>query len=247
MRRRFFVERFDGRRAVLRGDAAHHAGRVLRAEAGQLYELSDGQQVWLGRIEHVRRDGVEFALLELLPQPALGLQIGLLLSIVKFDRFEWALEKATEMGAAEIHPLAAARSEKGLVAAALKRAARWEKILFEAAQQSRRLRPPLLRPLARKSTEFLTEPVPPLQDNDELRLFFSEEREAPPLRQVLERAPHRRRVLLAFGPEGGWTEQETQAARAGRWELASLGTNILRTETAVLAALAIVNFAYGDS
>src|SRR5258708_21629184 len=115
MRRRFFVEKFLGKTALMEGEAAHHLGRVLRAQAGQLYELSDGECVWLGRIEKVGRDRVEFALVEELPahQPALNLT--LLLSVVKFDMFEWAIEKATQLGVATIVPLSAARSEKALL------------------------------------------------------------------------------------------------------------------------------------
>ena len=67
MRRRFFVEKFHDHRASMEGEAAHHLGRVLRAQPGQLYELSDGQEVWLGRIESVGRDLVEFALVESVP------------------------------------------------------------------------------------------------------------------------------------------------------------------------------------
>ena len=84
------------------GDAAHHLGRVLRAEAGQLYELSDGKSAWLARIENVARDRVEFALIEAIPGRESALETTLLLSIVKFDSFEWALEKATEIGRAHV-------------------------------------------------------------------------------------------------------------------------------------------------
>src|SRR5689334_10796651 len=140
MRRRFFVEKFQDGGAVLHGEAAHHLARVLRAETGQLYELSDGEAVWLARTRNVGRDAVEFALVEPLPVLRPQLRVTLLLSIVKFDRFEWAIEKATELGADEIVPLAAERSEKGLLAASAKRAARWNRILVESAQQSRRLR-----------------------------------------------------------------------------------------------------------
>ena len=73
-------------------------------------------------------------------EPALHLH--LLIALVKFDRFEWCLEKATELGVNEITPLIAARTDKALVAAAAKRHARWERIVLESAQQSRRLRPP---------------------------------------------------------------------------------------------------------
>ena len=144
MRRRFFVEQFSGRTAVIDGDTAHHLGRVLRAQAGQLYELSDGIAVWLGRIESVARDRIQFALLEEIPAHPPTVDIILLLSIVKFDSFEWAIEKATELGVGMIVPVAASRSEKALLAAAGKRLERWEKILAEASQQSRRVRVPAI-------------------------------------------------------------------------------------------------------
>ena len=102
MRRRFFVERFANGAARLEGDAARHLGRVLRAEPGQLYELSDGESVFLARLERVSSHQADFALLESLPASAPRFETSLLLAIVKFDRFEWALEKATELvGATE--------------------------------------------------------------------------------------------------------------------------------------------------
>ena len=153
MRRRFFTERFESNSAILRGDTAEHLGRVLRAEPGQLYELSDGERVWLARVEKValsKRGGhqIEFTLIEEIEAREAALRIQLLLSLVKFDRFEWCLEKATELGVTEIVTLAADRTDKKLLAAAAKRRARWEKILLESAQQSRRLRPPTLRTAA---------------------------------------------------------------------------------------------------
>src|SRR5215470_9549356 len=154
VRRRFFVEQFVGNRAVMVGDAAHHLGRVLRAERGQLYELSDGSRICLARIEEVKRDRIEFSLVEELPSPKLTLQTTLLLSVVKFDAFESALEKATELGVGTIVPLAAARSEKALLAAAPKRAERWKKILLEASQQSRRPRVPTLATLGKPEAVF---------------------------------------------------------------------------------------------
>ena len=130
MRRRFFVDKFEDQYAAMHGEAAHHLSLVLRAKPGQLYELSDGSSVWLGRIDVVSRDRVDFALLERLPSYIPQLQTTLLLSVVKFDSFEWALEKATELGVSRIVPLAAARSEKALLAAAPKRAQRWQKIMI---------------------------------------------------------------------------------------------------------------------
>src|SRR5579863_8268754 len=181
MRRRFFVEEFLSGTATLRGETAHHLGRVLRAEPGQLYELSDGQRVWLARTESVGRDEVQFSLVEQLAAPAAPVRIELLLAIVKFDRFEWALEKATELGADEITPLAADRSEKGLIAAAGKRAERWRRILAESAQQARRLRIPALRDAAKPGDAFRASAAP-------LKLLLSERAGARPLREELEPA-----------------------------------------------------------
>jgi 16S rRNA (uracil1498-N3)-methyltransferase len=245
MRRRFFVERFADDAAELRGESAAHLSRVLRAEPGQLYELSDGSELWLARIERVGREEVDFALVEKLPAIAPRLSIALLLSIVKMDRFEWALEKATELGVTEIIPLAAERSEKALLAAAPKRAPRWERILRESAQQSRRLRPPILAPLASPLSAFRA------VDVGNLRIVLSERPGVRPLRAVVplraegadETDRNPRSVSIAIGPEGGWTETEFAAATASGFAEASLGENILRTETAVCAALAAIGFA----
>ena len=239
MRRRFFVEPFTRGAATLAGPAAHHLARVLRAEPGQLVELSDGQTVCLARVERVGRESVDFTVVERLAVPAPSLDPTLLIAVVKFDRFEWAIEKATELGVRAILPLAAARSDKALLSAAPKRAARWQKILLEAAQQARYLRPPVLH--------SLTPPQQAFQAQDSaIRILLSERPGAPRLRSVWEQQTRLSGVLpltparisLAIGPEGGWTEEEFAAAEAARFRPASLGGNILRTETAVVAALA---------
>jgi 16S rRNA (uracil1498-N3)-methyltransferase len=243
VRRRFFVDQFTGTTAVMEGDAAHHLGHVLRAQSGQLYELSDGSTAWLARIDSVARNRVEFGLLEQLPAPQPLAEITLLLAIVKFDAFEWALEKATELGVTKIIPLAAARSEKGLLAAAAKRSQRWQKILLESSQQSRRLRLPQLDELCKPAQAFAAQSA-------DFRLMLSERSGAPSLRNSVS---HSNRAIsspsalptaaLAIGPEGGWTDDELAAARAANFQEASLGRLILRTETAVIAALASLNYA----
>jgi 16S rRNA (uracil1498-N3)-methyltransferase len=254
VRRRFFIDRFDSGSATMAGDAAEHLGRVLRAAPGQMYELSDGQQVWLGRIERVatskRGDGrIEFSLVEPIAANESSLQLQLLLSIVKFDRFEWSLEKATELGATLIVPLEASRADKALLAAAGKRQTRWEKILIEAAQQSRRLRPPEMDAAMPAEKVFA-------ESSADVKIVLSERADARPLKYFLRdylaiedappRPPAKLTAALAIGPEGGWTDDEIAAARAAGFAEASLGENILRTETAVIASLAILRFALGD-
>jgi 16S rRNA (uracil1498-N3)-methyltransferase len=240
MRRRFFVEQFEGNSATLRSEGAEHLGRVLRAEPGQLYELSDGQHVWLARVARVAlskrgENRVEFRLVEPIAARDCEIEMRLLLSLVKFDRFEWCLDKATELGAAEIVPLAAARTDKPLVVAAAKRASRWTKILLESAQQSRRLWPPALSTVRRPVDAFQTTQA-------RLKIILSERAEAASIKEALKGA-QAVSGALAIGPEGGWTEEELSTARAAGYREASLGETILRTETAVLAALAVLRFA----
>jgi 16S rRNA (uracil1498-N3)-methyltransferase len=235
MRRRFFVDQFENQRATMQGEAAHHLGHVLRAQPGQLYELSDGKSAWLARIENVARDRLEFQLLEQLPAHIPRLNTTLLLSVVKFDAFEWALEKATELGVSRVVPLAAARSEKALLAAAAKRSERWKKILLESSQQSRRMQLPVLEGLVKPEVAFASH-------RDGVRILLSEAAEAKPLRDLLSGIAADSAVL-AIGPEGGWTEAEFAAARAAGFQDASLGKLILRAETAVIASLAALNFA----
>jgi len=231
------VDGFEADRAVVAGAAAHHLERVLRAEPGQLYELSDGSSVRLAKIESTGRDRVEFRLLESIPVRVSSLQTTLLLAVVKFDAFEWAIEKATELGVDRIVPVAAARSEKGLVAAAGKRAERWKKIVFEASQQSRRVALPTIEDLAQPGAAFG-------RRGTGLGLMLSERPQARPLRRVLQ-DESRDRVALAIGPEGGWTEEEQAAALTAGFRDASLGSLILRTETAVVTGLANINFVFG--
>ena len=244
MRRRFFVDEFENGAAVMRGEAAHHLARVLRAERGQLYELSDGESVWLARIDDVARDAIEFALLERIPAHVPPLRISLLLAIVKFDRFEWALEKATELGVDEVIPLAADRSEKGLIAASAKRAERWKKILVESAQQSRRLSVPVLHDAGRPQDVLGA-------TNAHIRLMLSERAGATPMRELLEPASKTLQtgeilnLAIAIGPEGGCTDAEFASALGAGFSEAALGVNILRTETAVCAALAAAQYACG--
>lgn len=234
-RRRFFVENIRGGYAALEGDEARHLRRVLRAEIGQLYELSDNDRPYLAEIAEFGRDRVVFRITEpLAPRPE-SLEAVLYAALVKFDRFEWMLEKATELGVAAIVPFQAARSEKGLARAACKRLERWRRIVREASQQSRRDRMPQVQPPSTLAS-CLAEPAA-------CRYFLDEDAAAPSLAGLLPPAGCRRpgdRVQLLVGPEGGWTDPERSAARDAGWCAASLAPNILRAETAALAGLSVL-------
>lgn len=231
-RRRFFVDAIRHGAAELRGEDARHLTRVLRVEAGQRYEISDNQSAYLAEIAEARGDRVVFRVIEPVASPSLPVRITLLASLIKFDRFEWMIEKATELGVERILPVEATRSEKGLLAASHKRAERWSRIAREGSQQSRRVRAPEILPAARFE-QALTEPAD--------HRFVLEEMTAPPLLRALpsDRTPQAHAALMT-GPEGGWTDAERQQAAAAGWQPVSLGPLLLRAETAAAAAIAIV-------
>jgi 16S rRNA (uracil1498-N3)-methyltransferase len=237
-RRRFFVEAVHRGHAQITGPDAHHLTRVLRVEAGQKFEISDNSNVYLAEVESARKDLVSFAIIEPLDAtPSVSvLHARLFVSLIRFERFEWMLEKATELGVDRVTPLETDRTEKGLEEAARKRLPRWNRIAREASEQSRRARLPEIDVPIKLSEA--------LQCMAEQR-YALDEAEARPILSAIPADPQREaQVLLLAGPEGGWTDRERAAFAAANWTQVSLGDTILRAETAAIAALAIVNAAW---
>jgi 16S rRNA (uracil1498-N3)-methyltransferase len=231
-RRRWIADRTEGDHAWLLEQNANHLFRVLRVKAGQEFEVVAGGVLRLGTVVFASEDKVEFHLSEAIAGPDLP-EIAVYLSIFKFDRLEWALEKLTELGVARIVPVIAQRSGHHLIKAAPTRLPRWRKIVHEAAQQARRIAPPeIAEPSALKQI---------IVAEQGSRIVLSETEESVSLKSALAACPPP--LALAFGPEGGWTPEETESFREAGWKSASLGGTILRAETAAIAAVAI---AFGE-
>ncbi len=229
-RRRWVADRVEGDHASLLGDHAEHLSRVLRAEIGQQYDIATPTGVRLGRIVSVKEGCVDFLLSDFLPNQVVTTpDITLALAIFKFDRMEWAIEKCTELGVTKIIPLIAARTEKHLAQAAQKRAERWRRLVTQASEQSRRATPPdVADPM--KFDRLITEDV-------QTRIVLAESETVLSLASSLTRTQGR--IILAVGPEGGWTAEELKKFDQSGWQSATLGPTILRAETAAIAALAI--------
>jgi 16S rRNA (uracil1498-N3)-methyltransferase len=228
-RRRFIADEVSGNTAVLHGEHADHLVRVLRARVGQEFDVATGEDVRRGRITSVSADRVEFELGEEISTAAMA-EITLVLAIFKFDRMEWAIEKCTELGVARIVPMIARRTDAHLAGA--KRTERWQRIARQAAEQSRRAAPPEVAEPT-KLAEILN-----LQGT--LRIVLAESERQTLLRDVVRPQAAGGGVVLAVGPEGGWTEEELRSFRQAGWISASLGNTILRAETAAIAATAVV-------
>ena len=231
-RRRFFVDAVRGGVAELRGDDARHLARVLRAEPGHQYEITDGRSAYLAEIAEARGDRVMFRVLDALESAPFPADITLCAALIKFDRFEWIIEKATELGVARIVPVEAARSTPGLLEASRKRAGRWARIARESSQQSRRVAAPEILPAI---------PFPEsLAAKADLRYFLEEAGALPLLRALPQDRRAGARVALLIGPEGGWTDPERTLAAGAGWQSVSLGPMVLRAETAAASAIAVL-------
>jgi 16S rRNA (uracil1498-N3)-methyltransferase len=232
-RRRWIADEFSDHHASLLGQNAAHLARVLRARVGQEYDVVCGELVRRGTVASVSEERVEFALGETVLEGG-EREIVLVAAIYKFDRLEWAIEKCTELGVTRIIPVIARRTDLHLAGAAAKRVERWRRIAHEAAQQSRRLRTPQIDE-AVKLPSALSLEAP-------TRLLLNENERSENLRDALgwptgeAAAP----IALAVGPEGGWTGEELSQFSSAGWRSVTLGSTILRAETAAIAALAAV-------
>lgn len=230
MLRRFIADEHSEDRAALTGSNAAHLARVLRARIGQQFDISTGDVVRRGTITAVGEERVEFSLGQIVHGPEQR-DITLLLAVYKFDRLEWAIEKCTELGVAKIVPAISRRTDSHLAQAAEKRVERWRRISHEAAQQSRRLSAPeITDPVKLKEAMGLAASQ---------KILLAENEEQTTLRDLLTTSGDLSSVALAIGPEGGWTDDELKIFHDSGWLSASLGSTILRAETAAISAMAI--------
>lgn len=235
-RRRFFIpqDRIRDGIAVLAPDQAHHLRDVLRLGTGEEVELFDGEgQCYSGRIE-CHGAGIHIGSLRRL-EPAENRRTSLVLAaaIIKADRFEWILQKGTELGVDRFLPLETRFSSVRIPSARLEvRLERWQRIIREASKQSRRLTTPCVQ-LPLPFSALLTSP-----EYAGCARFMLHEK-APQRLEAVTPADH---VLLCVGPEGGWDTTEARAAEQAGFRVVSMGSRIMRAETAALAAVAVLQF-----
>ena len=234
--RRFFVppELICEKETRLPDAEARHLKNVLRIREGERIEIFDGKGgVWSGDVKFQSGEVFVCGLTTIYSrQQPNAARIALAMAMIKPARFEWALEKATELGVDEILPLYTARSEIRISGEKIhNRLARWDRITKEASKQCLRFDVPHIRtPLEFHS--FLSSAEYLIQD----KIFFHEKSS---IQWQPDRTKNGGDTIICIGPEGGWMEEEIESAKNSGCGVFCLGPRVLRAETAAIAALSI--------
>ncbi len=210
--------------------------RVMRMRPGDRLEVATPQHRWQCELQEIIPEGVILKKISDVPfriQNTLRLILGQ--AIPKGDRFEWLIQKATELGVAEIHPLI---TERTIVRpeSSSKKVQRWNEIASAAAEQSESDQPcVILQPAPLKI--FLQRPF------EGLKLILHEREGAVSLKEILKsKSNYIGNITFIVGPEGGWTPEETATIELAGFQKVHLGSRILRSETAGLVLAAIIQY-----
>jgi len=240
--KRFLVDSLEGDEAIVTGERLHHLARVLRLGPGAEVEVFDGRGgCRLGRILEVDESRARIALgARREAPPAVAVTLGQ--ALVKADKLEWVIQKATEVGAARIAPLELARSVVRLESAKVPdRLRRWRRIAEEAARQSGRADVPEVE--APTGLEAFLDAAS--GRGEAVALLWEGKREGQRLGDWVDRNLDRPLSILV-GPEGGLSEAEVALARERGAAIVGLGPRILRSETAGIVGLALVLHHLGE-
>ncbi len=249
-RRRFYAPpiafALDAQTVSLSADEARHARGVLRLQPGdEVYVFDGAGREFRCAVREFHRDGAVLKVLEEVeparPESSLNLTLGI--ALLKGEKFDLVLQKATELGASRIVPVATLRADVRIRDGdeAKRKVTRWQRIVLEAAKQCGRAQlmeieePVVFRALIDSPAEA-----------GRLRLMFAE-RNGTSLAEVARNPPSgSAKVFALIGPEGGWADEEIELARRAGWQIVSLGGRTLRAETAVIAIVALLQHRFGD-
>lgn len=249
-RRRFYAPAgaftADFRSLTLQADEARHLRDVLRLKPGDEVYVFDGEgKEFQCAIEDSRRDVARLKVLaEVAPaRPESALQLTLAVALLKNDKFDLVVQKATELGVVGIVPVMTRLADIRLRddSDVGKRVTRWQRIALEAAKQSgRALVPDVVAPIS--FAAFVQSAANPGQRN----LMFSERggQSFAVFKESLASTPNL--ITALVGSEGGWTDEELEQASSTGWAILTLGGRTLRAETASIAAVVLLQHSFGD-
>ena len=246
-RRRFYAPRIafaaDGKSVTPGADEARHARDVLRLTRGDEVFVFDGEgrEYRCAVMEVTSRTMTVDIAEEVEPaKPESRLDLTLGIALLKSEKFDLVVQKATELGVTRIVPLLTERADVRIrePQGAKRKLERWQRIALESVKQCGRARLLIIdEPLS--FADALSE-----LGNAELRIMFAE-RSGEPLNETLGAKPAKS-IAALIGPEGGWADEEIEQARASHWKIVTLGGRILRAETAAIAVAVLLQHRFGD-
>ena len=244
--RRFFVEKIVLGTDFLSitGKEARHIVNVLRMKKGETLILMDGKgQLFEATIKTLNYKEVRVKINKSIsPLPPSPIEISLAQAIIKSHPMDYLIQKVTELGISSIHPFYSERTVIKLKPKHLKnKMDRWTEIIKSACKQcGRATLPDLNTPL------LFEEIIKNVPDKKTLKILLWEDEDKVDLKRFLRSMSPLPRILATVGPEGGFTSNEINLAKDVGFQLISLGNRILRTETAAVSLISIIQYEWGD-
>ncbi len=244
---RFYIksERLNHDTIKIEGPQAHHLINVLRIKPARQITLFDGNGYEYQAIIKEIHTGKVTVIIKNKTKPPVESHLNIVLgqALIKADKLELVIQKATELGVSQIIPVKTTRSRRTEESILFKRQRRWQNIILEATRQSGRTN---LLQIGKptKLTAFCS-----AFNSSYLKLFFYEkqpmqtESTTRKLNDIVLSKPN---IALLIGPEGGFSEAEALIAKQNNFTALSLGPRILRSETAAISALSIIQYQFGD-
>lgn len=223
-----------GREASLTGAEAHHCARVMRAAPGDRVEVFDGKgRGAVATLVSVSKQEVRLTISEERWEAEPAVRVVLAIAALKGKAMDWTLQKAVELGVAEVVPVLTERS------IARGEGGKWSRTALEACKQCGRWRLPPIRPI-----EPLESFLERQSSGENRRILASLGPESESLREILGKDPNPAELVFLVGPEGDFSESETRAAIQAGFVAASLGKTVLRSETAAIHCLSAARYAF---
>lgn len=226
---------------TLATDEARYLREVLRLKVGdEVYVFDGAGKEFRSQIEESRRDTATLKVIDEVgpARPESPLQLTLAVALLKGEKFDLVVQKATELGATRIVPVVTKLADIRLrdTSDASKRVSRWQRIALEASKQSgRAVVPEVKTPVTFESL---------IRETASSSAIMFSERYGQPLAEVRVESPSSLTALV--GSEGGWTDQEITVARESGWRIITLGGRTLRAETAAITVAALLQHLFGD-
>lgn len=241
----FYIDKrdVDHKRLIVTGDVCHHITRVLRMRVGESLRFSDNEAYFYeGSIAVIHKDSVEVAIddyYSIEDEPRLS--VTLIQCLPRGDKMDQILQKATELGVKSVIPAESENSQVRLKNKASEKQGRWQKIVTSAAEQcGRGLIPQVQMPCSLRDAIASV-------DEDTAILFCYEREENNSFRKTAEMLKEKtNKIALVIGPEGGFSQGEADAIITAGGHSVTMGSRILRTETAGPTALAVLMYEFGE-